>query len=91
VRKGFDEQLSKWTTRLPFSSLRAELLLLVPLAPPPACGFSLYSTIEPRQHVSVATASLRWPTSHLTAQSSNLVESTQQQLQIVPPRSKWVE
>lgn len=89
MRKGFDNQLSKWTARLPFSSLRAELLLLVPLAPPPACGFSLYSTIEPRQQASEATReSARWLTRHLTVQPRNLIESIRQ-LQNVAPHSKW--
>ena len=41
MRKGFDDQLSKWTARLTFSSLRARLLLLVFFTLLPAFGLIL--------------------------------------------------
>jgi len=94
VRKGFDGQLNKWTARLPFSSLRAELLLLLPLAPLPTCGFIRYSTtcstIEPRQHASEATReSAHRLTRHRTVQPRNLAERIRQKLQKGTPRSNW--
>jgi hypothetical protein len=83
VHRGFNDQLSKWTARLPFSSLRAELLLLRLLAPLRAHGLILYSTtnstIEPRQHAAEATREgARWLIHHLTVQ----------QRQNVAPRSE---
>lgn len=46
MRKGFDDQLSKWTARLPFSGLRARLLLLLNnIAVLPTYSSVLYSTI----------------------------------------------
>ena len=49
MRKGFDKQLSKWIARLPFSSLRARLLLLLIIAFLPAYSSVLCSAIAARQ------------------------------------------
>lgn len=82
ARKGFDEQLSKWTARLPFSSLRARLLLFLFLALLPAYGFILYSTIEARQHAAEeARENARWLTRILAVEQNNLIEIIRQQLQ----------
>ncbi|HWR87965.1 MAG TPA: cache domain-containing protein, partial [Acidiferrobacterales bacterium] len=82
MRKGFDEQLSKWTARLPFASLRARLLLLLLLALLPAYGFILYSTLEARQQAAEeARENARWLTRLLAAEQKNLIEIIRQQLQ----------
>jgi cytochrome c-type biogenesis protein CcmH/NrfG len=82
VREGFDEQLRKWTARLPFSSLRARLLLLLFLTLLPAYGFILYSTIEARQQAAEdARKDARWLTRLLAVEQKNLIEIIRQQLQ----------
>jgi PAS domain S-box-containing protein len=49
VRKEFEDQVSKWTGRVQFFSLRARLLLLGALTLLPAFGFVLYSSLEQRR------------------------------------------
>ena len=74
MREGFDEQLRKWTARLPFSSLRTRLLLLLFLALLPAYGFILYSTIEARQQAAEdARKDARWLTRLLAEMSAGVI------------------
>jgi len=82
VRKGFDDQLSRWTARLPFSSLRARLLLLLFLALLPAYGFILYSVFEARQQAAEhARENALWLTRLMASEQKSLIEVIRQQLQ----------
>jgi signal transduction histidine kinase len=82
VHRGFNDQLSKWTARLPFSSLRARLLLLLFLALLPAYGFILYSVFEARQQAAEhARENALWLTRLMASEQKSLIEVIRQQLQ----------
>ena len=82
MRKGFDEQFSKWTARLPFSGLRAELLPLHIPALLPAHGFILYSVFDARQQAAEhAREKALWLTRLMAAAQKNLIEVIRLQLQ----------
>mgnify|MGYP001605070151 FL=1 len=82
MRNGLDDQLSKWTARLPFSSLRARLLLLLFLALLPAYGFILYSVFDARQQAAEhAHENALWLTRLMALEQKGLIEVIRQQLQ----------
>ncbi len=82
MRKGIDDQLSKWTTRLPFSGLRARLLLLLILALLPTHSFILYSVFEARQQAAeYARENALWLTRLMASEQKSLIEVIRQQLQ----------
>ena len=74
MRKGFDDQLSRWTARLPFSSLRARLLLLLIIALLPAYGFILYSVFDARQQAAEhAREKALWLTRLMATEQKHLI------------------
>ena len=82
MHTGFDKQFSKWTARLPFSSLRARLLLLLLLALLPVYGFIAYSVLESRQQAAEhARENARWLTRLMASDQKSLIEMIRQQLQ----------
>ena len=82
MRKGFDKQLSKWIARLPFSSLRARLLLLLILALLPAYAFILYSVFDARQQAAeYARENALWLTRLMASEQKSLIEVIRQPLQ----------
>ena len=82
MRKGFDKQLSKWIARLPFSSLRARLLLPLIIAFLPAYSSALYSAIAARQQAAEGARDDARRLSRLMAmERKNLIEVIPQPLQ----------
>lgn len=81
--------------RLPFSSLRARLLLLLLLALLPVYGFIAYSVLESRQQAAEhARENALWLTRLIASDQKSLMEVIRQQLQSlahipVVRRPKW--
>ena len=91
---GFDEPSRKWSARLPFSSLRARLLLLLLLALLPVYGFIAYSVLESRQQAAAhARENALWLTRLMASEQKSLMEVIRQQLQSlaqIPVVRRWL-
>ncbi len=82
MRKAFNELLSRWAARLPFTNLRARLMLLLFLALLPAYGFILYSVFEARQQAAAhASENALWLMRLMALEQKSLIEVIRAQLQ----------